>query len=283
MLTIGNNKIQYYRRKPGAFSIDDYTKYSPGCVLHLKADAGVTIDADGTPAGEGDMVRKWDSQALMYTDFAFQQTESLRPIYHTNSLNSLPMVSFTKETYQRMVMQSRAKFDIYTPSIFLVGRMNSGSGFCGKGGNYPDTLMHRKLQIGTTGDGALVVYKAGTDAMSGCTAYATTTDWNIYSVISHRNNLTNLNVNGVDNWQTAVIDNSSFNTANFVLGCGFDLTTVEGGSCDIAEIIILNYSAPDFVKQQIINYLSVKWGISVTNTVPAEIPTRGAYVERAGF
>lgn len=297
-MKIFENKIEYYRRNFGTFNIDDYTKYSKGCVLHIKADDGVYARDPSTPdnlAVDGETVLKWVSRAWQYPDdFMYQIYAPGRPTYHTNALNGLPIVSFVKENAQTMTMAvDKEKFDIYTPSIFLVGKWHSGSGFCGKGSNEqgPDgqsggnTIIHRKLEVwAQAGSGGQIGYFAGSDGVGIAAAPCVPiTDWHITSIVGYRNNLTNINVDGVDNYKTSVINASHFNNGSFGIGSAFSSIGAEPTTCDIAELIILNYAAPDWLKQHIINYLSLKWGIAVTNTVPAEIPTRGAYVERAGF
>lgn len=299
MLVVGNNKTQYYRRKSGEFNIDDYTENSSGCVLHLKADTGVTIDASGTPAGEGDAIRKWQSQTSN-GEFAFQNLLSARPIYHTNALNGLPMVSFTKENFHSMYTQRVTDFNIYTPSIFCVSRWNSGTGsnsafIFGKGGN---SAQDQHAHTGGNNHGwyklCFNIYDStnirwcqgangnGTSNNGERLEVPTLADWNIFSFIVKHNALTVINVNGVDNSYTNVNDNHTHNDKPFMLGQGF-LSGWGWTSCDIAELIVLNYSVPDWLKRQIINYLSNKWGISVTNTVPDDLPARTAYVQRSAI
>lgn len=288
------NGIEFYRQNFGTFNINYYLQNNSGCSLWLKADSLITVNGSFADSpNDGDSVKGWYSAAGYHQDFAWQQYAPYRPIYRANALNGLPVISFTKENSQSIITQQNANYNIFTPSIFLVGKWYSGgynSGFFGKGSNSgginSTDVRHRKMCISII-DSGNVFWSSGNDDMHDTqranALSVATTNWNIYSIIAQRNNLMNVNVNGVDNFSIIPVNNSTFNPDNFGLGCSFPLAGAEFATCDIAELIVFNFSAPDFLKQHIINYLSLKWGIAVTNTVPAEIPTRGAYVERAGF
>lgn len=280
--TTFRNNILFSRQPYSVFDLNNFLIKSPGVTLWLRADAHITSDGtfSDTPIN-GDPVQGWYNSNSAYSDFAYSLGAD-RPTYKTNQLNGLPIVSFNSAFSQYMATQEQQNYNIYTPSIFLVGKnYGSGGDFCGKGSNSVDpngqaganSVIHRKLLILSESAGTLITYWRGTDSMGSCAAPATTSNWNIYSFISHYNTKTNLNVNGVDLYNYATINDSSFNTNKFCLGCGFDIGA-EFGTVDIAEIIILNFSAPDWLKQLIIQYLSNKWGIFVTNTVPANLPNR---------
>lgn len=266
-----SNNIASARPHFGAFDINKVA----GKALWISADDETFTDVSGSiVALDGEKIFRWNDKSGL-DNHMFMTVESKRPTFNTNDLNGLPTVSFVKEDSQYMIANNPSNFNIDTPSVFLVGRWNSGDSFCGKGdGNLSDG-RHRKLQIRGFSGGTNFSWWTGTDAQSGCSANATMTNWNIFSIRAKWNTKTILNVNGVDTIQTYQVNNTALNEVAFTIGSAFS-HGAEFGSVDIAELIILNRVATDRETSGIIDYLSAKWGISVTNTAPVSIPERVA-------
>lgn len=283
------NQYQYYRDQPGSFNHLDYL-YSRGCPLWLKADARAYVnDSPQTLATDGQSVKKWSDSGI-YDNFGYMLGESGRPIFKENVLNGLPIISFVKENSHGLAVQQPSNLDIYTPTVFLVGKWYSGSGFMCKGQPFDQGVKHRKMQILPYGTTNLVAWRCGTDAMGNNAAPVANgvTNWNIYAIRAYRNNLINYNVNGVVTNNTFPVNNSALNTGTpgtssaglLGIGCQFPTVNLEFSTVDIAEIIILNYIASERIFNGIIRYLADKWALANTTPAPATIPSRGAAVNR---
>jgi len=283
------NLYNYYRDSFGSFNYLDYL-YSSSCPLWLKADALVySADSPDVLASNGETVKKWKDSGY-YNNFAYMGYAPYRPVYKEGQLNGLPIISFTKENSQHLAVQQPSSFDIYTPTVFLVGKWYSGSAFIGKGQPFDQGTKHRKFELLPYGGSNTIAWRAGTDAMGNNAAPVANgvTNWNIYAVRAYRNNLINYCVNGTFSNNTQTVNNSSFNTgtpntsSSGVLGIGsmFASIGVEFSTVDVAEIIILNYITTDRILNGIMRYLSDKWGLPVTNPAPATLPSRGPAVSR---
>ncbi len=81
-------------------------------------------------------------------------------------------------------------------------------------------------------------------------------NWNIYHIISLRNNLTYFNINGHEVYNQSPYNVSYFNNKTFALASSFYDYDAEYATCDIAEVIILNYALAKRTTYGIMNYLS---------------------------
>lgn len=284
------NYINQIRPRTGMFSVYDVLG-KVGNTLWLRADAGVYSDAYITPASDGTPVRAWQDFGF-YGDHANQTTVSKQPIYHELGLNGLPIVSFSAGSRHSMPINNQANFNTMCQSIFVVGKWYGGSGFLGKGSNDkgPDgqsggnTVIHRKMQLFPYADN-LCVYWNGTDGNSATAGVIPAPndryDWNIYHVISIRNNLTYFNINGHEVWNNSPYNVSYFNTRTLALASGFYDYDAEYSTCDIAEVIILNYAIAKRTTDGLMNYLSTKWNIPLVKTNSTTLPSRSFAGPRA--
>lgn len=292
-----SNKIGFYRRQFRPFDITDYLVDNKGCTIWLKADDHVNHIGNDGGISDGQTVQGWFNSSRAYLDFAWSDGYQ-QPTWHENMLNGKPAITFDQTIVspgnnrygQCLVTQAKENYNIYTPSLFLVGRSRSNGSFCGKGNDNSRgidnqfggmSVDHRKLQLLSYAPNYMAWYN-GSDNMGSCAVIVDRSQWHIYSIISYQNNYTNLNIDGVDYFQKSIIDNGSFNTGSFCIGTGFTVAVAnEGMNCDIAELILLNFTAPNWVKTNIIKYLSDKYALPVTgNVVPAEVSPRQQVTNR---
>lgn len=294
-------KAGYFRRQFGAFDIDNYLMDNAGCAIWLKADAHVGNEATAFEnIHDGEKVVGWYNSAHYYADFGYALGYN-RPTWHANLLNGKPAISFDQTIEspgnnfygQALITQAEENYNIYNPSIFLVGRMSSNGSFCGKGSRNNsqrgldnqfggNRIEHRKLVMRSYGPQWMAWYNGsdGSGSVAVNSVNGVTLDrsaWHIYSFISHQNNINNLNVDGYDFYSKSIIDNGTFNEGRFCIGTSFEVAIrAEGANCDIAEIILLNFAAPDWVKNNIISYLANKYTLPINPGIvlPADIPAR---------
>lgn len=266
-----SNLIASARQPIGAFNINAIG----GKALWLKADASIYVDNGFNPPTNGQTVQQWNDLSGL-ENHASQGDATKRPTYNASGLNGLPTVSFNGTT-DFLQCLNPANFNINQPTLFVVGRWNSIEGaFCGKADYNQSGNNFRKLQLWAHSSSDIRWY-AGTNAMSTAETAATTTNWNIYGVLAQLNNLTVINVNGVDATKTGTIDNTTLNSAAFVVGAGGPSNSNLGADfvqADIAKVILFNRILTDWQKRGVIDYLANKWGITVTNIAPASLPTR---------
>lgn len=247
-----------------------------GSVLWLRGDDGVFTDVSGlVPAGDGESVYRWNDHSERDND-CFQVYQPSRPTLNVNGLNNHDTLVFEKSSLSHLVANNPGDFDIITPTIYVVGKIDitgTANTFCGKGDGNNSDGRHRKLSIVPFSAGTNFSWWSGTDAMSGCSANATVTNWNIYGIRAKWNKMTILSVNGVETVQTATVDNTTFNTKQFCIGCGFS-SGAEYLDGEIAELILYNRVLSNRENRGVIDYLATKYNISVANIAPESITAR---------
>lgn len=264
-----SNDVASGRPIIGAFDINKVA----GKVLWLKADTDLFSDVAGNvPSVDGGKVCRWNDQSEQDND-CFNIYPPAQPTLKANGLNGHNTVVFAKASNNGLVANNADKFNIDYPTVFIVAKGSGTGDFFGKGdGNFGDA-RHRKLSIVPFSGGTNFSYWAGTDAMSGCSANATIANFNIIGIRSRHNKDTVLSVNGAETLQTFQINNTYFNSKQFCIGFGF-VAGFEYMDCEIAELILFKRILTDDENKNVVDYLSAKYAISVSNTVPAVLPDR---------
>lgn len=255
------------RVKRGApFSVNQILGHE-GNVLWLEADRGVFTDQNMTIAAvNNDKIRRWKDGGL-YGGSAIQNTDAYRPTYKTGQTpGGAPAISFVKESLQGLVTINQWDYNVFNPTVFVVGKYYSGNGFMGKGNNSADQELHRKMNISPYSS-TLCAYWDGSDGQGSNAGVIpsprTRLDWNIYGVKPLQNNLALHNINGSKTWNRSTIRPSKFNSNNLGIGVDFPDYWQEFVTADIYAVIVFNYSLPDVMFDAMMQYLSTKTGIAL--------------------
>lgn len=113
----GLSPVVWAQGGPGGIGGTDGTS---NLQLWLRADAGVESTA-GAPAAEGERIQFWRDQSG-YGNDASQNTLNNRPVYRTDSMNSLPGIQFDPTDGAHDYLRMPNFMDFSEPSIILVGR-----------------------------------------------------------------------------------------------------------------------------------------------------------------
>jgi hypothetical protein len=230
-----------------------------GCRLWLDASDSSTITKDGS-----NKVSQWNDKSI-YGNNITQSTSANQPVFLSNTLNGLPVVSFGGSN---VFMSSASGFGTNnslsgpaTMTVFYIYKKTIST----NGGVFGWGLTANTLQaFGFYDDGSLSAY-AYAGANNYYTSTPSTATWylSLYKKAGAAVNTSSAFRNGVDvSTSGHSVSNSNINgTASFNLGRWSDYSsnTLNGY---IAEVIIYNRSLSTVETTQVESYLKSKWGIT---------------------
>lgn len=226
-----------------------------GLVLWLRPEELANL-TDGTA------VATWPDASGNSND-ATQGTGANQPLYKTNIQNGRAIVRFDGSN-DFMQIANPGSFDLATYTIFVVGKVTSGSGgsFIGKNDAAFVDGRRRHLQIQAQNTGSDMTHFAGTDAQNINKTGISWGSFHVAGVVARSTTDVSLIVDGTETtYSTPTLDFTSYNGKNVTIGRPFLSTSAEHLNGDIAEILIYNsaLSTNDWTK--VVNYLRGKWGI----------------------
>lgn len=237
--------------KRPAFIGNQPSDYS-GLILWLKADA-VTGHVDG------DNTFTWLDSSGTSHDATSSGTTG--PAWRTNIINSLPVFRFSGSNGFQLASETESDFDLISYSIFVVALRTAGAVLISKNQVVANN-SRRKLQ--TSLDGTNLRFSSGPDGGTSLSQAATTSNFNIYSVISEDSNSHILGVNGTTSRSSAQLNDSVFNNGRVEIGQAFS-NGAERLTGDIAEVIFYNRALSSGQSSSIEKYLSDKYAISISS------------------
>ena len=214
-------------------------------VLWLKADAGVFL---GAALSTGVGVYQWNDQSPQGND-AYQSTGSYQPATGVNTLNGLPLVTFSGSP-QRMTI-SDAFYPGANWTFFCVAKKAaSGDRFIVLG-NYEQ------------GDPTATIFYSDDNAygtnQNGYIDYADpATTWNYWTVKNAANTLTQYRAGIVKQTGTPTFNSTPYPWD--VIGARESDTTWSNG--DVAEIMVFPTALSDPDREAVEVYLNTKWFVA---------------------
>ena len=207
-----------------------------GCTLWLSADSI-------SGKSNNDTLGSWRDLSGNNND-AIQANVLLKPVYHTNIINSKPAVNFTQASSQYMV-STLAASQPYT--LFIVGRTGVGAG-----NQYlvDGVAVNTGVMSGGAGNNTFTMFSGNV-----LSASATPTNFNyvcgiydgVSSILTINGSATTGNV-GAANTTGMTIGSNGSASGQFLNG-------------DIAEIIVYNSHLSVSNRQKVENYLKTKYAL----------------------
>lgn len=229
----------------------------PGLGLWLKADA-LSLNND-------DLITTWTDSSGNGFDAA--GSGATNPVYKTNIINGLPVVRLSGSNgFQLAANPSAAEstFDVSQYTIFAVALRTAGSCIISKNALIANSTR-RKIQINLAA--TTFSLSAGADGVS-VNQTATTSSFNIYTIIGRGNSDHDLVLNGTVNNKVTALNDDPFNNSRVEIGQAFS-NGAERLTGDIAEIIVYTRTLNTSDWQGVNQYLSNKYAISVADFTPA--------------
>jgi len=189
---------------------------------------------------------------------AYEIALSRNPAYNIKGINKLPSIDFTGQ--KGMETNNQDNFNISQFSIFVVRETtNSGTIMSKNIGNLDKT--RRKLQL----RGSVFASGEDNDIIDFSDIVDDITDANITSIVAYANNDHKIWYNGNSNSYFNTLYHDDFNNNPLRIGGAFGGANSERVDGYIGEIIIFDRALSDAEVEDVNNYLSRKWGISLNS------------------
>lgn len=251
-------------------------------VLWLGADHGTFSNAGTTPATNGQNVQQWNDRSGNGRH-AIQVTTANRPNWHSNQLNGYPLMRYSAANNDRMLSTGLSSAGV--ASVFVVARFTSlpspnpgllqgtpaGNGYTADAaqksiGQWVSSSSSRPWGRGVQSDGTQRNISE-TTALAANQTYLISSIYNGTAIPQYVNNAAagTVNYNGtLRSW------------TEMSIGCQHGSESWNG---DIAEVIIYNTAVNQVQRILISNYLSAKYGFTLTenDVFLQDAPAQGNY------